>query len=85
MSDHPELPYLAASGVAVVGATVRDGHLPDLTRVVLGTVAIVIVVSMTGGTKLAPLTRAFGLLILLVAVLSATHAVIGSHKRKAKS
>jgi len=85
MSDHPELPYLAAAGVSVVGATIRDGHLPDLTRVAIGTIALVIFASMTAGTKLAPLVRAFGLLILTVAVISATNATLRKSTRKAKA
>lgn len=58
------------------------GHLPDLTRVVIGTVVCVLVASASGGTPLAPLVHAFGMLVLLVAVIAAGNAVAKSKKGK---
>lgn len=78
----PELPYLAAGGVAVLGATVRDGHLPPMGRVAIGTVALVIFASATTDTKIAPLVHAFGLLVLLATVLAATNVVIRKANKK---
>lgn len=72
----PELPYLAAAGVSVVGATIRDGHLPALGRVAIGTVALIIIASASANTKIEPLVHAFGMLILLVSVIAATNTVL---------
>lgn len=79
---NPELPYLAAGAVSVTGATIRDGHLPPLGRVAIGTVALVIVASATTDTKIAPLVEAFGHLVLLVAIISATNVVIRKAQKK---
>jgi hypothetical protein len=76
----PELPYLAAGGVAIVGATYRDGKLPDLMRPVVGIVACVLVASAFGETKLGPLVQAFGMLVLLVTVMAATNSVLAKRK-----
>lgn len=78
----PELPYLAASGVAVVGGTIRDGHLPPISRALVGVLALTVVASASNGTRLAPLVHAFGLLVLLVTVIGATNAVIDKRKKK---
>lgn len=76
MAEHPELPYLAAGTVAVIGATIRDGKLPDITTPAIGTVVLVLVASATADTRYAPLVRAFGYLLLLVAVITATNATM---------
>lgn len=69
----PEFPFLAAGTVAIVGAAAHDKAWPKETapKAIIGTVALVIVASATADTPLAPLVHAFGLLILLVAVMSA--------------
>lgn len=76
----PELPYVAATGVAVVGATMRDGHIPPLSRAVVGLVALILVASATTGTKIAPLVHAFGLLVLLVTVMAAVNITLKKAK-----
>ena len=76
----PEMPFLAASGVAVVGSTVATGHLPKLGKVILGIVGLMAVASATTGTRFAPVMQAFGYLCLLVAVMNVVSQV--SHKRK---
>ncbi len=81
MSGRPELPFLAAGGVAVVGSTIRTGQLPDLTRVAVGTIGLVILASATSDSAAAPLVRAVGLLVLLVACMSAVNAVIKSKSK----
>lgn len=73
-----EFPYLAAGGIVILGATVRDGKLPDLTGPLLGTITLVIFASATDGTKIAPVVRALGILILIGAVIAAGTAI--SHK-----
>ena len=72
MDDRPEMPYLAAGAVALIGATVHEQGWPkESFRAILGTVVLVIIASTAGGTRLAPLVRAFGLLVLLVSVIAA--------------
>ena len=77
----PELPYLGAGIVTVIGATMRDGHLPSLGRVAMGTIALVIVASATNNTRIAPLVAAFGYLVLLVAVMAAVRATYSKVKK----
>ena len=71
----PELPYLAAGTVAVIGGTRKAGKFPPngLTAVV-GTVVLVIVASATGNTRFAPLVNAIGLLLLMASVYGAAKA-----------
>lgn len=71
----PEMPFLAAGGVAIAGATVRDKKLPPLSRALIGLLVLVIVASMTSNTRLAPLVSAFGMLVLLVTVIATTNIV----------
>lgn len=74
----PELPYLAAGAVTIIGASVKEKHWPSGgARSLIGTVVLVIVASATGDTRLAPLVHAFGLLILLVAVMAAIRLNMG--------
>jgi dolichol kinase len=68
----PELPFLAAGAVTIIGASYKAKHWPaNGARSIIGTVALVVVTSATEGTALAPLVHAFGLLVLLVAVIAA--------------
>lgn len=68
----PEFPYLAAGVVSIAGATAHEKAWPkEAPRAIIGTVALVIVASATSDTPLAPLVHAFGLLILLIAVMTA--------------
>lgn len=68
----PELPYLAAGAVTIVGAAAKEKHWPsNAARSIIGTVALVVLASATGDTALAPLVHAFGLLVLLVAAIAA--------------
>ena len=71
----PEMPFLAAGAVAVVGGAIRDKAWPSYTaRAVIGTVALVLVASATSETRAAPLVRAVGLLLLLTTVMAAVRA-----------
>lgn len=77
----PEMPYLAAGGVAIVGGAIRDGRWPsEGPQAALGTLVAVVVASATADTVIAPLVRAFGLLVLLVAVMSAVRAAANKKK-----
>ncbi len=69
----PELPFLAAGAVAVVGGTKKYGHFPpNGLSAVIGTVVLVIAASATANTHLAPLMHAIGLLLLMGALYGAT-------------
>ena len=74
----PELPYLAAGGVAIIGGAIGEKHWPSNgTRALIGTVVLTIVASATGGTRIAPLVHAIGLLLLLTAVMAAVKEAKG--------
>lgn len=71
----PEMPFLAAGGVALAGGVAKSGGLPKNTlSAVVGTVALVIVASATADTPIAPVVRAIGLLLLLAAVMASVPA-----------
>lgn len=68
----PEFPYLAAGAVAIGGAAMREKAWPkEAPRAIVGTVALVLLASASSDTPLAPLVHAFGLLVLLIAVMTA--------------
>lgn len=68
----PEFPYMAAGFVAIAGGWAKEKHFPSTgARALLFTIIIVTVVSATAGTKVAPLFRALGFLVLLGAVFAA--------------
>ena len=71
----PEMPYLAAGTVAIVGGVAREGKFPKSgLNAVVGTTILVIVVSATADSVIAPLFRAVGFLLLMTAVMSAVPA-----------
>lgn len=79
----PEMPYLAAGAIAIGGGAIRAGEWPSNTlHAVIGTVALVVVASATDGTRIAPLVRALGFLILLAATMAAVKAVTQVKKKK---
>lgn len=81
----PELPYLAAGSIALAGGFVRERGWPsEGTGALVGTVVLVVVASATAETQFAPLVRAFGLLLLLVAVFATVPAFQAATKRKKK-
>lgn len=72
----PEMPFLAAGAVSLVGGAAREKAFPAHgLNAVIGTVVLVIVASATAGTKVAPLVRAIGLVLLMAAVFAATRNV----------
>lgn len=79
---HPELPYLAIGAVAVTGATIRDGKIPDLTMPAIGVITLVIVTSASQGTHYEPLVAAIGHLLLLSVVIATVNEVRLKAKRK---
>ena len=80
----PELPYLAAGAVAIIGGTRREGHFPAKgLNAVVGTTILVVAASATANTRVAPLVHAVGLLVLMAAIYGATRAY-QTPKAKAK-
>lgn len=78
----PELPYLAAGGIAIAGGMAREKAWPAKgTGALIGTLALVVVASATSGSSFAPLVRAFGLLVLLVAIMTAVPAFQAGRKK----
>lgn len=78
---NPELPYLAAGGIAIAGAAVKEKRWPsNSTKGIIGTVILVLVASASKDTVMAPLVRAIGLLFLLAAVLTTVRIVDNSRK-----
>jgi len=70
-----EMPYLAAGAVSIIGGTAREGRFPSHgLNAVIGTVVLVIAASATSDTKIAPLVRAIGLLLLMTSVMAAVPA-----------
>ncbi len=71
----PEMPYLAAGATAIAGGAIREKAWPqEGAKAALGTLVLVIFVSATAGTKIAPLVRAIGLLLLLTSVMATVNA-----------
>lgn len=68
----PEMPFLAAGAIAIAGGAIKEKKWPSYTaRAAIGTVALVIVASATAGSRIAPLVRAIGLLLVLTTVMAA--------------
>lgn len=83
MADHPELPFLAAGGISLIGGAVAEKGWPSNSlRAVIGTVVLVVIASASSGSRIAPLVRAIGLLIVLAASLAAIKQVADSKKKK---
>ncbi len=77
---NPELPFLAAGGVSLIGGAIAEKKWPSNgMNAVIGTVVLVIVASATAGSKIAPLVHAVGLLLLVTALMAATKQI---QKRK---
>ena len=85
MSARPELPYLAAGAVSIIGGARRSNGWPATGgKVIIATIVLTIVASATNNSKMAPLVHAFGLLLLLVAVMATVNAELASKKKKGK-
>lgn len=83
--SRPEMPFLAAGTVSIIGGVRQTGGWPaNGGKVILATLALVIVASATAGGRLAPLVRAFGLLVFLVAVMATVNAELASKRKKGK-
>lgn len=79
----PEMPYLAAGSIAMIGGIARDGGFPpDAWKSVFGTVALVVLASATSQSRIEPVVKAFGILLLIAAVYS-TAPFIGARGKTA--
>lgn len=80
----PEFPFLAAGGIALAGGAIAEKKWPDnWASVLIGTVVLVVVASATNDTKIAPLVRAIGLLLVVTTVMAAVKTS-NEAKKKAK-
>lgn len=71
----PELPFLAAGVVAVIGGAIQQKKWPDNTGpAIIGTVVLVLAASASTNTRMAPLVHAVGLLLLLASTMAAVRA-----------
>lgn len=79
----PEMPFIAAGGVAMIGGVARSGGIPsNLLGSVIGTVTLVLVASATADSKIAPLVHAIGMLLLLASVMGAVTAINNAKHKK---
>lgn len=79
----PEMPYLAAGATAIVGGAIREKSWPsEAPQAIIGTLIMVTIASASGGTRIAPLVRAIGLLLLLASVMATVNAVNAAKKGK---
>lgn len=77
----PELPFLAAGAVAVIGATIREKHWPtNANGAIIGTVVLTLAASASAGSRIAPLVHAIGLLLLTSAVLASVKSATSAKK-----
>ena len=67
----PELPFIGAALVALATGVRRTGGFPpNGIRMLIALSVLVIVASATATTKLAPLVRALGVVLLLTSILA---------------
>lgn len=79
----PELPFLAAGTVAIIGGAIKEHKWPsNATNAVIGTVVLTVVASASANSRIAPLVHAIGLLLLLTSVMAAVTAANSQKKGK---
>jgi peptidoglycan/LPS O-acetylase OafA/YrhL len=79
------MPYLAAGAIAIGAGFVRERKWPaEGTGALVGTIALVVVASASAETRVAPLVRAFGLLLLMISVFVAVPAFQAAQHKKSK-
>jgi hypothetical protein len=79
----PEIPFLAAGAIAITGGAIREGKWPaNTTAALIGTVTLTVVASATAESRIAPLVRAIGLLLLLSSLMAAVTSVQNAKKKK---
>ena len=69
---------MLAGSIALVGAVRKDGRWPaNGVQGVIATAVLVLIASATNGTKIGPLVRAFGIMLLLSSGYAAIRANAG--------
>lgn len=77
----PEMPYLAAGIISLTASVKREGGFPSNgVTAVIATVALVIVASATANSRVAPIVRAIGLLLLMAAIMAAAPTLTSKGK-----
>lgn len=85
-SDHPELPFLTAGAIAIVGGSIKNhGWPPSAPKAIIGTVVLVIAASATADSPIAPVVHALGVLLVVASLMAAVNAVQSSKKAPAKA
>jgi len=83
MTATPELPFIGAGVVALVGGVKREGKFPEKGVIaVVGVVLLVLVTSATANTRIAPVVHAFGILTLIGAVFGTVRIFQQPQKQK---
>lgn len=83
--SRPEMPFLLAGVLALIGGVARERGWPDDGFKAIGsTVVLVILASLTNGTSFAPVVRALGLLMVLGAAMATIPAVSNAVQKKGK-
>lgn len=79
----PEFPFLAAGTVALVGGAIAEKKWPEnWSSVLIGTVVLVLIASATNDTKIAPLVRAIGMLLVITTIMAAVKKANDTKKVK---
>lgn len=67
----PELPFIGAGLIALVTGVRREGGFPaNGIRMLVALSVLVIVATATSGTKLSPLIRALGVVLLITSLIA---------------
>jgi len=69
LATTPELPFIGAGVVALIGGIKREGKFPEKGVIaVVGTVLLILVAAATANTRIAPAVHAIGILTLIGSV-----------------
>lgn len=81
-----EVLFILAGGIAIVGAVRKTGSWPaNGVKSVIATAVLVLLASATNGTKVGPLIRAFGIVLVITAGYAAIAANRGITPARAMS
>lgn len=81
----PEMPFFIAGAIAIGGGVYREKGWPsEGTNALLATFVLAVVASMTAESRVAPLVRALGFLVLIGSVMATTRYVQAAKKAEKK-